>query len=141
MTEHLERRAQHYHVWTSIFTQEEIEEFLGSFRDMGNAFLIGYDLKHRYSDLFRPSERRPASLIIAWRPHNSLGYEFDYNGYDQILRKNGDILTVCQTGILMSLKVNDLGDFVHKDNLQTSMIYLKDDSSMLYDVQLSLKEK
>ena len=63
------------------------------------------------------------SLIFAWRPLGGLGYEFDYKGYDQIIGKNGDIL-----------KVNDLGDFVHKDNLHTNMIYLKDGSSMLYDV-------
>ena len=123
ITEHLKRRAQHRHVWTSIFTQQEIEEFHRRFRDMGNAFLIGYDLKHRYNDLFRPSERRPVSLIFAWRPLGGLGYEFDYKGDDQILGKNGE--------------VNDLGDFVHKDNLHTNMIYLKDGSSMLYDVQLS----
>jgi S-phase kinase-associated protein 1 len=148
-TPYLEQRVQHTHTWASILAREDFAYLHKKFDDIGNAFLIGYDLKRLHGTFFQQAtDRTPIRLLLTWLPEregpklrDDLITPDHYCKFGKIyethyIPRSQVTLTIRQCRGL-GVDLEDLGDFIQKDNLKTNIIYFKGDVS-LHQVSLSM---
>lgn len=135
---------KHTHAWASALQESDLSCLSKLVKDGGEAILLGHGLERLYNaDPQETTEKRQTHLLLTWIPsHKGLALnpttvtsnDFCKEGrlYKTVHRDSGVTLTVREPGLAFEVELQDnhIESFIHKDRLQTTVLYFGRDHSL-----------